>query len=450
MRLEIKGIKNISNKITLDFSNKTFNKSKCNYTKIKAIYGGNGTGKSAIINALNLYKNISYQDKYLSQDDVQRNLKALANKNCDEIYLKAYFGCNEKTGENSYYSHEISIKDKKSVFCLTHERFSSIVDRTLAQENERTIYEVVDGKLISLKEDLFFAKIEDKTKNLLSSSTLISTLVPIIVIGDYIKQNDKKDVDNQKIMLPIYHLLIDFLNLDLFLNFILVELEAEDKHIINKKSIKDYLKPYNIPTANGIDEDRFVFETSKTDKVLKKFYKVYLKGIEQLTKFIKIFKPALKEIKIDKKVDGSYYRCNKIFSYDGCDIDIEYESTGIKKLVELFPCINAAVNGKIVFIDEFDANINGVFLIKLLEFFQKEGKGQLCFTSHNLEPLNLLKSLSHAIDFIGETGKVISWTSCGNYSARNLYLEGMIEDSPFNFDYYDFYPIFCKEDNKND
>src|SRR5690606_15672989 len=108
--------------------------------------------------------------------------------------------------------------------------------------------------------------------------------------------------------------------------------------------------------------------------------KLYEDEIKNLERFIKIFKPNLKEITFIKKVNWDYFIYSLIFNYDGYSVDLELESTGIKKLVRLYPYLQYASKGEITFIDEMDANIHDVYLSKLIEFFEKYALGQLCFT----------------------------------------------------------------------
>ena len=65
LTLDIYGIKNIANPIHLDFYKKTikrdFNPEKY---KIKAIYGENGSGKTAIITAVKLLRNLLIDKNY--------------------------------------------------------------------------------------------------------------------------------------------------------------------------------------------------------------------------------------------------------------------------------------------------------------------------------------------------------------------------------------------------
>ena len=100
------------------------------------------------------------------------------------------------------------------------------------------------------------------------------------------------------------------------------------------------------------------------------------------------------------------------------------------------------VRGGIVFIDEFDSNLHDVYLCALLEYLMEYGKGQLCFTTHNVGPMDVLKRNKKSIDFLSIDHKIYPWTTNGNYSPSKLYRKGMIEGSPFNVDSIDFIGIF--------
>ena len=96
----------------------------------------------------------------------------------------------------------------------------------------------------------------------------------------------------------------------------------------------------------------------------------------------------------------------------------------------------------IVFVDEMDSNLNDVYLCKLIEYFMYYGKGQLCFTTHNIDPMSVLKENKNSIDFLSSDNHLTSWTARGNASPENSYKNGMIEDLPFNIDATDFVGIF--------
>ena len=168
--------------------------------------------------------------------------------------------------------------------------------------------------------------------------------------------------------------------------------------------------------------------------------------MSKLFDFISIFKRDLKRIVIDKQNNRDNYVCDLIMDYGSYRINTEFESTGIKKLIKLYASFNAMALGDIVFIDELDSNLHDVYLCALLEYLMEHGKGQLCFTTHNIGPMDILKRNKKSIDFLSVNHKIYSWTKNGNYSPANLYKSGMIEGSPFNIDSIDFLRAFVVEE----
>ncbi|MCR4838703.1 MAG: AAA family ATPase [Eubacterium sp.] len=69
-----------------------------------------------------------------------------------------------------------------------------------------------------------------------------------------------------------------------------------------------------------------------------------------------------------------------------------YESDGIIKLVSIMADFVFAYNqgSATLVVDEFDAGVFEYLLGELLQIFEKSGKGQLIFTSHNLRPLEVI------------------------------------------------------------
>ena len=129
-------------------------------------------------------------------------------------------------------------------------------------------------------------------------------------------------------------------------------------------------------------------------------------------------------------------------NYKNYSVNKEFESTGIKKLVRMFDSLQNADAGGISFIDEMDSNLNDVYLCKLVEYFMYYGKGQLCFTTHNLDPMSVLKNNRNSIDFLTSENEVISWKITGNAAPDRYYRNGMIEHIPFNIEAEDFIGVF--------
>jgi len=73
-------------------------------------------------------------------------------------------------------------------------------------------------------------------------------------------------------------------------------------------------------------------------------------------------------------------------------LPLRYESEGIKKIISILQLLIAMYNNKgmTVAIDELDAGVFEYLLGELLKVIAESGKGQLIFTSHNLRPLETI------------------------------------------------------------
>ena len=59
LNVEISGVKSIKNKVKLDFYKKTVDKNfDSSQYRVKAIYGENGAGKSALVTAIQIYREL--------------------------------------------------------------------------------------------------------------------------------------------------------------------------------------------------------------------------------------------------------------------------------------------------------------------------------------------------------------------------------------------------------
>ena len=74
------------------------------------------------------------------------------------------------------------------------------------------------------------------------------------------------------------------------------------------------------------------------------------------------------------------------------EIPLKYESEGIKKIVSVLQLLVVVYNQKsiTVAIDELDSGVFEYLLGELLRIISEKGKGQLIFTSHNLRPLETI------------------------------------------------------------
>ena len=102
----------------------------------------------------------------------------------------------------------------------------------------------------------------------------------------------------------------------------------------------------------------------------------------------------LRESTSSTRSDGREYKESYVIvKRDGLELPIRNESDGIRKIISVLALYISAYNDPTVTIaiDEFDAGVFEYLLGELLQVFQEHGKGQLIFTSHNLRPLEILK-----------------------------------------------------------
>ena len=442
----VKGIKNFEEEVSLSFYKKTMTKpiETGNYN-VKGIYGMNGSGKSAIVSSVDILRNLLINENYLNNPIIQNSLDEIINKKIEGLHIGTKFLF--KLTEDTAYLYEYEVVLKKNDFgkyVIDNEQLSC--KNAFSKKDEFTpVFVVQKGEIeyINTEDIVLENEFREKTKNLLSNSSASSLFI-----------------------MKFRHNTIKTVNLDPFSTFSIgtkaLLLYSFNTHIYMDQSddhtdyfVGDVLGKYN-ESNKGILEIEASFKnvsqlidinnlnifSCKTDTIPVDKYEAYKDFVKKLKKFIQIFKPELKDIEIEKKDKGDNYVCSLNMVYEGFSINSEFESTGIKKLIKLYAYLQEMVRGGIVFIDELDSNLHDVYLCALLEYLMDYGQGQLCFTTHNVGPMDILKRNKKSIDFLSIDNKIYPWKTNGNYSPAKLYRNGMIEGSPFNIDAIDFIDVF--------
>ena len=443
LKYSVKGIKNLNDWAELFFYNKTIKKNfSIQKYNVKGVYGTNGAGKSGIVRSVQILRNLILDPYYLNNIYVQKLLNDVVNKKTKTLSMKADF-LHQSNESMLVYHYEIIIeKNHLNIFDISSEKLC-YKKATAAKESLIEIYHTEGGTLNFLVKDSSSEIIVDLTKNLLSSSTLPSAFL-----------RNEELVKNELINDDIWNGLTSLI---IFASNLFVCMDKSDEH--SSYYLRDYSKSNensDITTLKSQANQMIrlsswlssAFQTSPM-KIKKDSYHIFEENVKQLYSFLRIFKNDLRGIEIDRKEDEDSYVCSLVMKYEEYSINAEFESTGIKKLIRLFDYLNKMVQGNIVFIDEFDSNLHDVYLCALLEFLMDNAKGQLCFTTHNIGPMDILKKNKKSIDFLSTDHKVYSWKHNGNYSPSSLYKNGMIEGSAFNVFSFDFVSAFnITEDDK--
>lgn len=442
-KLVINGTKNINKNIELLFTKKTIkNNMDFSNSNVKAIYGPNGSGKSGIISALYIYNRLIDDANGLNDKLFSKFISETINKDLKKLSIEIIFTVivSEEANKVECYKHSIELSiDENEIISIAKEEICILNNKSISDDNLKTLILINNGQIEKLKLKKGHKLSDDflylHSLNLLDKHS-IANITWKLIKNDMNEYNCNTEVLNSlmSILCLSFNITVVLNKEDLHLDYMInkdneINYNNEEKvnelfkKMINDFSSKDYL--INLSMKN-----RDVISINNFEK--------YEASIKKLESFIKIFKPDLDEIIIDKKVNDDKFYCDKIFRYGKKYINIEFESTGIRKLVRLYSALKACANGGIVFIDEMDANLHDVYFTRLIEFFKNDSKGQLCFTTHNLEPINVLKDNAHSLDFISNDSRVYSWTKDGNKSPMSKYINGLIPYSPFNVESFDF------------
>ncbi len=431
-RMKVLGVKNIEKELTIDFCDSTIKKKFTpNKTNVTAVYGMNGVGKSAIVNSIELYLNI-VRDNSLSTNT--KYFEHLINKKTNEFFIELTFLV-YKDSKVDTFKHIVNIVKADNEYIIKEESLHKLIGRTLNEEF-KCIIKTNNGVLTHLDVN---SELYDKINSKLINISKYASITKLLFNNDY-----QNEFNNDKDSLDLY---IAILSVSLFNCSLNYYNDIQDSHVkyqnyyqslIEKYKQMDLLEYKNLTIDNMINFDVM------TDIVNKNKAEIYERSIAKLEKFIKIFKPTLLSIRIDKKDDGENYRYDKFMCYSDYEVNIEFESTGIKKLIKLFTYFENIKTGQIVFIDELDANLHDVYLSKLIEYVSSYTDGQLIFTSHNLSSMKEMHELKmkNSIYFLSDNGSIYKWTRNGTYKPYDQYRNGYIEGSPFNIQDFDFIEVF--------
>jgi len=133
-------------------------------------------------------------------------------------------------------------------------------------------------------------------------------------------------------------------------------------------------------------------------------------------------KQTLKNGETGTKIEIISHRNGKL-------IPLQYESEGIKKIISVLHLLIAVYNNPsiTVAIDELDAGVFEYLLGEILRIIGEKGKGQLIFTSHNLRPLEILSKCFIAFTTTNPENRYIRMSNVKpNHNLRDFYYRDIL------------------------
>ena len=438
IKSKIKGIKNISKVICINYIKSNFDDSIFDDNHIKTIYGTNGVGKSAIIHAYDSYKYISL-NKYPFKDIFfMPQFVKLLNNRTKEFEIENVVA-NRNNGNILRVSHAITVALNQFSELYIKKEVVKMLNSRL--EPGKVIFSQSNGNITVIQDDSYRSFLEKSDLKNNSILSLLSTEFYVRHSADVnLVFNNFENVISACFLFAnniqiTYGSLED--NHENFNTFTLINSIKENK------GINSYIKDVTIirSIAARYQGKRYLWIINNGEE------NRYKKLIEKLTIFLKLLKPQLKMVEGKfENTDGAVF-CNLVFHYKDGDVDYEFESTGIKKLCALFAGLYNASKGSISFIDEIDSGLHDVFLSKLIEYFALYNDCQLIITTHHVGLMDVVKPISKSIDFITDNGDIKQWVKDGSFSPSSLYLKGNIEGLPFNLNAIEFSEVFGDNDD---
>jgi len=374
---------------------KTIKDSKIEFKRnLSAIYGPNGTGKTAIIEVLDIMKsyftNPFIKDNTLKEKILkgisfgEKNLIISIIFSINQFDYKILIEFNKFNDEALYVSREeLSLKEINS-----RRKFKNIV-KILNSEGllspEIYIENSIKNNFDILKKSVF-KEIEGGAKRFINEFSNLSSYLSLII--KYSNSNEKELISIPK---ELGLVITEFSKIQkIFLNMVIITLEEQALYNLN------LLIPMNIHTNDVHGTLAVNYRDSKGNIYSEKEAKILEDTVKEINSIFSTIIPNSKlstERKVDR-LEGEELKIgvNIYVEKDGRKLLLDQESTGIIKLVSLLSIILYYIKDKeaIVAIDEFDIHIFEYLLALFLEKISLYAKGQLIFTAHNLLPMEKL------------------------------------------------------------
>ncbi|OQA64988.1 MAG: recombination protein F [Ignavibacteria bacterium ADurb.Bin266] len=383
---------------------------KKNIAEIIGLYGQNGSGKTALIDALSLLKKLfcgrvidrKYAD-YIRVGTEKATLTytfTIKNEK-DEIINAEYLVCIGKiegVQENNYSESEKSeeylpsvVWERLSLQIKSNGKVIEEYEPYINTNSSNYLFEPIDKCEMLLKgdEQAINDLIPQKKLTELSSRSFIFSRELINAVRKKHFVTDVSSIDKAILrFMKTYESLVYYGNFRLFI------FDTRDASMLN---MDIFPLSFNLKKGASKVNGNIVIPINGNGLIPSDAYELAEQIIDSMNVVLKEIIPGLKiSIRIvDKELSPNNqlsYRVQFLSEKNSKPIPLCYESDGIKKI---FCILNLLINvynrySFTVAIDELDSGIFEYLLGELLCIISNKGKGQLIFTSHNLRPLETL------------------------------------------------------------
>ena len=440
--VRVAGIKINNFKNVIDGSLSFENVRKDYRASIVGLYGQNGTGKTALIDALELLKYVlcgntipeKFADYINVDSDVATLLYDFVVKTPEETTTVSYqFSIRSVLDTSGRNDDSIQFSEYRKRVCI----FNEILKCPILSDKKIRIGKLVDTDTTELflprpKRQLLVGNGKETDTDLLVAKKLSSAQSRSFVFSreflSAIRSNVKKSGYSDKELLfytSLIESLVNFGNNELFVinttNSGLISLNAQPLVFKfaagNRGAIGSMMIPLNEPALIPKKAKDVVTKVIQTMNVV----------LEQIIPGLTISVKDLGTQVLENGEAGS--RIQLMSRKNSREIPLNYESEGIKKIVSILQLLIVVYNQPsiTVAIDELDSGVFEYLLGELLSIISERGKGQLIFTSHNLRPLETLDRGFIAFTTTNPRNRYVRMTNVkNNNNLRDFYFRDIM------------------------
>lgn len=433
VRIENISIENFKNvqKGTLDLENR-----RKNYrASIVGLYGQNGSGKTALIDALQLLKfslcGKAIPKKYADYINVNEEYSALKfqfRMQKKEVFYNIWyqFSMKKVIDESEIEENDISnskIKYKAQIF-------DEVLSFSYTSKEEKIRKSpLIDTRTSEVfiprsKYSELLEKSNEDIMELLLTKRLVQAQSRSFIFSREMLNRFRKNC-NVELYLEVINGLNAFGNKELFI------IDTEHEGLINMNAL-----PLSFRYKDNKTEmiGNLLFPLNVPAPIPNEALDVVRKVIDNMNIVLKQLVPGLTIDIVDLEAvvseEGKMGRLTQLMSLkNGKAIPFRYESEGIKKIVSILQLLIVVYNNPsiTVAIDEMDSGIFEYLLGELLNIISEKGKGQLIFTSHNLRPLETIDKGFIAFTTTNPDNRYIRLTNVkGNNNLRDFYYRDIV------------------------
>lgn len=390
---------------------------------ILGIYGQNGSGKTAIIEAIDFVQTL-LMGRSLPEDTVQ-----YISHETNSCSIAVAFAVDFR-GKRARVEYSVELtRLSKDDFAISRETLSTSTWDGERFESKRALFSFSDGnaefapqyRYNDITSDVEDGKINLKVASILAQKEHKSFIFSKEALAIFMAASEGVREDYEFIL----HALHGYANINLF--------TISNAH--SGSISMNFLLPIAFRFDGGdiVTKGDLPVRLDRPTVVSKKKYDIVRQVIVEMNVVLKTIIPGLTidvhDFGEQLGKDGeSEYSIELISRRGDTVIPLKYESEGIIKIISILNVLMHVYNdpSMCLVIDELDAGIYEYLLGELLEVFDKGAKGQLIFTSHNLRALEMLDKTSIVFSTTNPSQRYMRLQNVKtNNNLRDMYLRSI-------------------------